>query len=418
MLIYLKPLIVNMAILFSFTFNANLIFPFHSGKRMSVKQQVIFGLISGFGAMLCMLYPIEDLGETFFDFRMIAILIVTLYSGWLAGGIGLLLVCSIRYGFGGEFMQVGLIINTGAYAAGIIFRKIFLKAQVRLAAGAFIVFIYFLLYIWIVSVFITFLPFEFYMIYFLFFFAVTMAMIAIIEALIRINRNLVNMVYLEKLTTIGQMAASIAHEIRNPITAVRGFIQFLQEDTADSKLKEFSPLILGELDRTNKIITDYLKLAQPFEFELERVKIDQLLKDSVELLTPMATYENAEISLEMLPSNDVLGDTEHLKQAIINLLKNSIEALDGSGTIAVSKKPDYFNGKVLITISDNGKGMDEEQLKHIGLPFYTTKTKGTGLGTMITSRLIHDMEGEIAYSSRLGEGTSVTITLKAFNRIG
>ncbi|MGD7009037.1 ATP-binding protein [Metabacillus sp. 84] len=418
MLIYLKPLIVNMAILFSFTFNANLIFPFHSGKRMSVKQQVIFGLISGFGAMLCMLYPIEDLGETFFDFRMIAILIVTLYSGWLAGGIGLLLVCSVRYGFGGEFMQVGLIINTGAYAAGIIFRKIFLKAQVRLAAGAFIVFIYFLLYIWIVSVFITFLPFEFYMIYFLFFFAVTMAMIAIIEALIRINRNLVNMVYLEKLTTIGQMAASIAHEIRNPITAVRGFIQFLQEDTADSKLKEFSPLILGELDRTNKIITDYLKLAQPFEFELERVKIDQLLKDSVELLTPMATYENAEISLEMLPSNDALGDTEHLKQAIINLLKNSIEALDGSGTIAVSKKPDYFNGKVLITISDNGKGMDEEQLKHIGLPFYTTKTKGTGLGTMITSRLIHDMEGEIAYSSRLGEGTSVTITLKAFNRIG
>ncbi|MBS2968637.1 two-component sensor histidine kinase [Metabacillus sp. KIGAM252] len=406
-----------MAILFSFTFNANLMFPFHSRKKIKVKQQVIYGLVSGFGAMLCMLYPIEDLGETFFDFRMIAILIVTLYSGWLAGGIALLFACAVRYGFGGEFVFVGILINAAAYAAGLLFRKIYMKSKVRLLAGAFIIMLYFFFYIWIVSAFITFLRIEFYMIYFLFFFAVTMAMMAIIEALVRINRNLDNMVYLDKLTTIGQMAASIAHEIRNPITAVRGFIQFLQEDTTDQKLKKFSPLILGELDRTNKIITDYLKLAKPFEFELARVNIDELVQDSVELLKPLATYENAEINLEMIPSNDVVGDAEHLKQAIMNVLKNSIESIEGGGQITVTKKPDYFNGKVIVTIADNGKGMTEEQLQNIGLPFYTTKTKGTGLGTMITSRLIHDMDGEIEYASKINEGTLVTINLKAYSNL-
>ncbi|AZB42611.1 two-component sensor histidine kinase [Bacillus sp. FJAT-42376] len=417
MLIYLKPLIVNMAILFSFTFNANLMFPFHSRKTIKVKQQVIYGLVSGFGAMLCMLYPIEDLGETYFDFRMIAILIVTLYSGWLAGGISLLFASVVRYGFGGEYVLIGMLINAAPYFIGLTFRNIYLKSKVRLAAGVFIILIYFFLYIWIVSSFIPFLDLEFYMIYFLFFFGVTMAMMAIIEALVRINRNLDNMVYLDKLTTIGQMAASIAHEIRNPITAVRGFIQFLQEDTSDEKLKEFSPLILGELDRTNKIITDYLKLAKPFEFELTRVKIDDLVKDSVDLLIPMATYENTEIQLELIPSNDVLGDGEHLKQAIMNVLKNSIESIEHGGKIKVVKKPDYFNGRVVLTITDNGKGMTEEQLQHIGLPFYTTKTKGTGIGTMIASRLIHDMDGEIEYSSKPGEGTEVTITLKAFTSL-
>ncbi|WP_338781456.1 ATP-binding protein [Metabacillus sp. FJAT-52054] len=417
MLIYLKPLIVNMAILFSFTFNANLMFPFHSRKKIKVKQQIIYGLISGFGAMLCMLYPIEDLGETFFDFRMIAILIVTLYSGWLAGGIALLFVCAVRYGFGGEFVFVGIFINAAAYAAGLLFRRIFLKSKVRLIAGAFITLLYFFFYIWIVSRFITFLRIDFYMIYFVFFFAVTMAVIAIIEALIRINRNLDNMIYLDKLTTIGQMAASIAHEIRNPITAVRGFIQFLQEDTTDQKLMEFSPLILSELDRTNKIITDYLKLAKPYEFSLARVKIDELMRDSVELLKPLATFENAEIKLELVPSNDVVGDAEHLMQAIMNVLKNSIESIEGGGRITVAKKPDYFNGKVIVTIADTGKGMTEEQLQNIGLPFYTTKTKGTGLGTMITSRLIHDMDGEIEYTSKINEGTVVTITLKAYTSL-
>nr|WP_155111728.1 ATP-binding protein [Metabacillus mangrovi] len=405
-----------MAILFSFTFNANLMFPFHARKKLKVKQQIIYGAVSGFAAMLCMLYPIEDLGETFFDFRMIAILIVTLYSGWLAGGIALFLACAVRYGFGGEYMFVGIAINAAAYFIALLFRKFYIRSKIRMAAGALITIAYFFFYIWIVSRFITFLPFEFYMIYYLFFFSVTMAVLAVIEALIRINRNLDQMVYLDKLTTIGQMAASIAHEIRNPVTAVRGFIQFLQEDTPDPKLKEFSPLILAELDRTNKIITDYLKLAKPLDFELAKVNMDELLADSVELLKPMATYENAEIILNMSPSPNVYGDAEHLKQAVMNVLKNAIESLENGGVVTVSKKPDYYNGKVILTIEDNGKGMTEEQLHNIGLPFYTTKTKGTGLGTMITNRLIHDMDGRIEYSSKLNEGTAVTIVLNAHTK--
>lgn len=411
MLSIIKPLLVNITILFSLTFNANLFFPFNSKQKASVKQRVIYGLISAFGALLCMAYPIETLGETYFDLRMVFVLIVTLYSGWLSGGIVIIVTCLARYLIGGAFFSVGIVITLGAYLIGLLFRRYFIQSEVRYLSGSIVVGAYFLIYILIIYTNINFLEFNFYLVYFLAFYLSYLSMIFIIESLIKTNKQFDEMLYVDKLRTIGQMAASIAHEIRNPITTVRGFIQYIQQDTKDENLKKFAPLILDELDRTNKIITDYLKLNKPYNHELTKIDIDQVLKDSIELLKPLGFYSNVTLLYHSEDKSAVYGDIQLLKQSLMNVIKNGIESMEHGGEIHISKKTNYLNGTVVIEIVDSGKGMTEEELENLGLPFYTTKSKGTGLGSMITNRLIREMDGTVAYKSKIGKGTSVMITL-------
>lgn len=411
MLSIIKPLLVNITILFSLTFNANLFFPFNSKQKASVKQRVIYGLISAFGALLCMAYPIETLGETYFDLRMVFVLIVTLYSGLLSGGIVIIVTCLARYLIGGAFFPVGIVITLGAYLIGLLFRRYFIQSEVRYLSGSIVVGAYFLIYILIIYTNINFLEFNFYLVYFLAFYLSYLSMIFIIESLIKTNKQFDEMLYVDKLRTIGQMAASIAHEIRNPITTVRGFIQYIQQDTKDENLKKFAPLILDELDRTNKIITDYLKLNKPYNHELTKIDIDQVLKDSIELLKPLGFYSNVTLLYHSEDKSAVYGDIQLLKQSLMNVIKNGIESMEHGGEIHISKKTNYLNGTVVIEIVDSGKGMTEEELENLGLPFYTTKSKGTGLGSMITNRLIREMDGTVAYKSKIGKGTSVMITL-------
>lgn len=411
MLSIIKPLLVNITILFSLTFNANLFFPFNTKLKASVKQRVIYGLISAFGALLCMAYPIETLGETYFDLRMVFVLITTLYSGWISGGIVLIVTCLARYLIGGDFYLIGIVVTFTAYLMGLLFRKYFFQSELKYISGTIVVLVYFLFYISIIYTYINFLEFQFYLVYFLAFYLSYLSMIFIIESLIKTNKQFDEMVYVDKLTTIGQMAAAIAHEIRNPITTVRGFIQYIQQDTKDENLKKFSPLILDELDRTNKIITDYLKLAKPHHHELTKIEIDRVLEDIIQLLKPLGSYSNVTLSYQSEEKSSVYGDIALLKQSLMNVIKNGIEAIEDGGEIQITKKTNYMNGTVIIVIKDTGKGMTNEELQHLGLPFYTTKSKGTGLGSMITNRLIREMKGTVEYESEIGKGTTVTISL-------
>ncbi|WP_442598868.1 ATP-binding protein [Neobacillus sp. D3-1R] len=409
MITLIKPLLVNITILFSFTFNANLFFPFQSKIPLTKKQKVIYGLIGAFGALLCMFYPIETLGETFFDLRMIAILIITLYGGWLSGAIVLIVVCIFRYVLGGKFILIGILVSIMAFLVGIVFRKIPKRTLPLFLKGSIIVLSYFVIYITILYFTVQSLALSFYLIYFFAFYLTFMALLFVIDILVRINKQFEEMVYMDKLTTIGQLTASIAHEIRNPISTVRGFIQFLSKDTNDDQFKKFSPLILEELDRTNSIITNYLKVAKPEPFQVVNVRLDEIINDCVQLLRPLASYYNVTIEIEHTAPYYIRGDEQHLKQAFMNVIKNGIESIKGQGTVLISLQADYFKNTVEIKIKDNGKGMTQEQLKHIGLPFYTTKTKGTGLGSMVTNKIIREMNGAIEYDSELDKGTTVTI---------
>ncbi|WP_343031484.1 ATP-binding protein [Metabacillus lacus] len=383
---------------------------------MRIKQKFIYGVIGALAGILCMFYPIETLKDTNFDLRMVAVFVVTLYAGWLPGAVSLLIISAVRFAIGGEFYTIGIIVTCISFLIALLFRRFFLKSKMKLMFGTSIIAIYFIIYIVILYTNLDFLALDFYIVYFLAFYITYLSSILIIENLKKNNQQFAEMVYVDKLSTIGQMAASFAHEIRNPITTVRGFIQFLGKDTKDEKFKEFTPLILEELDRTNKIITSYLTLSKPNEQQLSKISIDKTLMDSIELMKPLGLYSRVELQYEGIDKNDVYGDEQHLKQALMNVIKNAIESIEYEGNVVITKKPDYFNEVVVLTIEDNGKGMTNEQLKNVGLPFYTTKTKGTGLGSMITNRLIREMQGTIQYDSKENRGTVVTITLKLYDK--
>lgn len=410
MITLIKPLLVNITILFSFTFNANLFFPFQSKIPLSFKQKVNYGLLGSLGALFCMFYPIETLGETHFDLRMIAILIITMYGGWFSGLIVLLFSTVFRYFIGGEFLLIGIFVSFAAYVMAIVYRGLFIKSKSRLGLGTLVVLSYFLIYITIILLNVHFLHLCFYLTYFIAFFFTYIALIFVIEKLIKINKQFEEMVYLDKLTMIGQLTASIAHEIRNPLSTVRGFIQFLSKDTKDEELKRFSPLILEELDRTNSIITNYLNVSKPEKYHLSDIPIHEVIHDCVQLMRPFASYSNVTIEFDTVEPKYIRGDDQHLKQAIMNIIKNGIESIDHQGTIKITVDTDTYNNVVEIIIKDNGRGMSPAQLKQIGLPFYTTKSKGTGLGSMVTHKIIHEMNGHIEYDSDITNGTTVKIT--------
>ncbi|WP_421383755.1 ATP-binding protein [Bacillus salacetis] len=412
MIYLIKTLLINITILFSFTFNANIFFPFQPKLQLQLKQKITYGLIGSLGALFCMFYPIETLGETHFDLRMIAILIITIYGGFLSGSIVLLVVCISRYHISGPYVLIGIAVSVLAFVIGLIFRRMLLTTQHKLLVSVFILTIYSALYITIIYFTITMLDLTFYIIYFSAFYLTFIALVLIIERLIKTNKQIEEMVYLDKLNMVGQMAASIAHEIRNPLSTVRGFIQHLSEDTKDEQFKRFSPLILEELDRTNKIITDYLSISKPEKFHLAEINLTKVIQSSVDLLRPYAAYSNTSIFFNMDKEYYIQADEHHLKQAIMNIIKNGIESTeDKRGTVVIELGPGKMANTVEVCILDNGMGMTQEQLRKIGLPFYTTKSKGTGLGSMVTNKIIREMHGKIEYDSQLEKGTTVCIVL-------
>lgn len=418
MIYLIKPLIVNITIIFSLMFNANLFFPFTKRKPLNFKQQTILGLFSAFSAKLCMLYPIETLEDTNFDFRMIPILIVTLYGGWYPGLLCTAIVVMLRYLIGGEYVYIGIAVSILALGIGVLFRSGFLKSANKVLYGVIVISFYYLVYIFILFSTVSFLDIYFYIVYFLAFSLTFTALIYTVEKLIIANQQFDETLYLDKLSTVSQMAAAFAHEIRNPITTVRGFIQFINSDTKDENLKQFAPLILDELDRTNKIITNYLTVARPTNFTLSYIDVNKALQDSVDLLRPFGSYRNVSIDLKLEGEHYIYSDEQHLKQALMNIIKNGIEAAEEEqgGYVKILKKPADEKGQIEITFVDNGIGMSEEQLGKLGLPYYTTKTKGTGLGSMITNRLIHEMKGKIHYESKVHNGTKVTVILPTVSK--
>lgn len=412
---FVEPLFVNIAIIFSFTHLLNMFFPLHPGVIPSLKNQVIFGLISGVGALVCMLFPIETLKDSFFDLRNVPIMIVTLYVGWLPGAICSLFVLMARIGIGGEFAWLGVILTFLAYVVCLIYHGFFDQDKRRWISAIYIALVYTLFYILFIHTYLQFLTLEFYLVYFSSFLIAFFSCIFLIERLVKINMQLKETVYLDKLAVAGQMAAAIAHEVRNPMTTIRGMIQFLGSTTSDPKLKEHSPLLIEELDRTNKIITDYLSMVKPDEPKLERIWLEDVLIDVVSLTAPYGAINNVEVTTSKIGSYQVCIDEQKLKQGLINIIKNGIEAIEENGTIHVYQYK-LTKRNITIAIEDNGKGMTETELEQIGLPFYTTKAKGTGLGMMVTYKLIQDMGGKLRYESELNEGTRVLLTLPLYTK--
>jgi two-component system, sporulation sensor kinase E len=217
----------------------------------------------------------------------------------------------------------------------------------------------------------------------------------------------------EKLNTVGQLAAGVAHEIRNPLTTLRGFLQ-LQQQTNKLNQRHID-IMLSELDRINLIVSEFLILAKPqaTKFRIQDVRF--ILGDVISLLDSQAHLCNIVFttSFDSEPC-EVSCEENHLKQVFINILKNAIEAMPKGGEIEIEarKQSDW----IVTTIRDHGVGISEEMIPKLGDPFVTSKESGTGLGIMISQRIIQSHQGTMEIRSTVGKGTTVTISLPAARR--
>ncbi|WP_409299955.1 PAS domain S-box protein [Peribacillus sp. SCS-155] len=216
----------------------------------------------------------------------------------------------------------------------------------------------------------------------------------------------------EKLSVVGELAASVAHEIRNPLTALKGFVQLLQGQ--DTRNGQYFNIMLDELDRINHIVGELLVLAKPQQVKFREFDILHLVTDVKTLLESQANLFGSEISIDSPPPMPaILCEPNQLKQVFINIIKNSIEA--EANLINISFE--FQDSSILIKICDNGIGIETERMKHLGEPFYSSKEKGTGLGLTVTTKIVESHNGKISFESEINKGTEVTIELPVAVRV-
>ncbi|HWQ89905.1 MAG TPA: ATP-binding protein, partial [Desulfitobacteriaceae bacterium] len=183
---------------------------------------------------------------------------------------------------------------------------------------------------------------------------------------------------LDRLNLIGEMAAGIAHEVRNPMTTVRGFLQIQENKKEYAQDREQYDLMIRELDRANSIITEYLSLARNKAIDLKAQNLNVIIDSLFPLIQAVAMYSDKHIQVKLAEIPNLLLDKKEIRQLIINLVNNGLEAMYSGGKLTISTFTD-ING-VVLTVQDHGCGISDEILEKIGTPFFTTKDKSTGLG--------------------------------------
>ncbi|MCR2808042.1 ATP-binding protein [Paenibacillus soyae] len=210
----------------------------------------------------------------------------------------------------------------------------------------------------------------------------------------------------EKLSVVGELAAGIAHEIRNPLTSLKGFMQLLKTRNTD-----YVDIMLAEIERINRIVDEFMSLAKPHSIHFVSVNLNKLIEDVVSFMQPQAHLHGVDMLVESsVDMSAFTCEPNQMKQLFINLIKNAIEAMPNGGIVSIAL---YRNDEdsVGIKIADQGEGITEDGLVRLGEPFYSAKENGTGLGLVICHRIVEAHQGTLSFESKLKEGTTVEIVL-------
>lgn len=371
-------------------------------------------LLQGAAVVLCMSFPMTANGFNW-DLRYVSLLLSILYGGPVTGGIVLAVILVYRFLLSGDATMYGL---TGAVlTAGFIwlcaakFWTLRPKERIAAAMGISLVSCMF--------------PFGMFFLYHawrdipaqgssgLALFALLQVIgtglaVSLAERTRELNLMRREIQRAEKLNILGELAASVAHEVRNPLTVVKGFLQVMNEEQ-NERHRGYTQLILSELGRAESIINDYLNFAKPQMQKIEVLHVSDTVNEVVTLLNSYGIKHGVEVECRLLEGLHIRTDKDQLKQALINLVKNAIEATPIGGLVLIGLAED--KGSAVITVRDTGKGMSKDQLARLGSLFYTTKDKGTGLGTMVSLRIIESMNGKVQFHSTLGIGTEVIVSV-------
>ncbi|MBK3493809.1 GHKL domain-containing protein [Viridibacillus sp. YIM B01967] len=393
-------------------FLAYLIF-FENGNLYKIKS--ILNITVAITMVLCMTLPFHLDSGFIFDLRYIPCIIVSLYWGYKNTILLYIVLNTYRFIIGGDGVIQSLLFSTIVLVAVSMCSNKFksLDSQYRISFATMISFFTMFFYLatlsfqmpinrefWILSI-----------------NAITTHVVLMIILLILIERIISNMkareviIQSDRLQVISELSASVAHEIRNPLTITSGFLQLLSHSESISlKDKDYVEYSLQELKRAEKIVGDFLTFSKP----LSENMVDSNLKEETEyaknILIPYANMYNVNLHVSFHNSLHKAFDKNQMHQCFINLYKNGIEAMkDTGGTLMIDISEQKKN--IIIKIKDQGIGMTDEEISFLGKPYYSTKKEGTGLGMLMVYSTIHKVKGLIKVESEKGKGTVFTIMI-------
>jgi signal transduction histidine kinase len=213
---------------------------------------------------------------------------------------------------------------------------------------------------------------------------------------------------LRRLQSVG---AKVAHELKNPLASIKGLCQLVSRTPDSERTQERLAVVASEIARMEAILGEYLSFSRPLEdIEPQSIELQTLARDVLDVLDGRAINGGVKLSLEGSAPN-VHGDPRRLKEALINIVSNAIEATPQGGTVALRIRNGA--GQVVLEVKDSGRGIAPENLERLGRSFFTTREEGTGLGVVLAQGVINQHGGTLAYTSAVGKGTTATITLPA-----
>ncbi|MGE6629883.1 ATP-binding protein [Bacillus sp. NPDC077027] len=385
-------------------------------------NKLLITIFASISSALCIIYPVGSILDLQTGLQSVPLVLAILYGGYTVGGIAILVSSTVKIVMYDSFLWVGLIVVPLYFLIPCLFyqkwkqfsktKKLMCGAVIGLAKSGFI-----FIGLFVVSL-MEYSP-AFIMqqkVHELFFSTLYYVLVLVISIyaieFIKENAQMkTQLVHSEKLTIVSELAASVAHEVRNPLTVVRGFIQLLFSNDSTKEQhpsKDYKNLVLSELDRAQEIITSYLDIAKQNYYQIESLNLSVLLEECASLMTSYANFKSVTIHKSIETDLYIQGDETKIKQVMINLIKNGIEAApehEGKIELLATKE----NHKICLYFSDNGVGMTESQMKKLGEPYYTLKNKGTGLGLTVTFSIIENHHGTIRFKSSLQSGTTVTV---------
>ncbi|PZE22037.1 sensor histidine kinase [Paenibacillus xerothermodurans] len=371
--------------------------------------------------LLCMSFPYISSQGYFFDLRHVPFIIGMLYGGLRVGLVLLVTLLGYRALIGGDGLLLSIMMGLMSYVSIMMLRARYRtwNAKQRVSYGTLLAIMYSILVLGSLTVTNSSVSADLsvFALQYISIHAVSVWLtIYFVEMMRRNFKMREQIVQSEKLKVISELAASVSHEVRNPLTVTKGFIQLLRGiDLTEEKKTQFIELSLAELERAQKIITDYLSLAKDHEGEIEKLNIADELNYIVSVMAPYALFQQVEMQVHIQEPHFVNADRQRLRQCFINLSKNCIEAMPAGGLLTIHSQRQ--GDQLVICMKDTGIGMTQAEISQLGTPFFTTKReKGTGLGMMLIFNVIKELRGQVRVDSEKHRGTTFTITIPGIER--
>ncbi|HZG74021.1 MAG TPA: ATP-binding protein [Chondromyces sp.] len=411
-----RDLLANFLLTLLPMFLIQMLYLFKYTYRIEKSKKWFVAMFPFLSILLCMLYPFA-LGIGFiWDLRAIPLIVGTLYGGYRLGFLLLLEILVLRFLMGGDgffvtlyaypIMTVLASIVSKRYLNGTIKSKVIIGVSLSFTSSILV--LSFSEQIYEVS-----MTESTWIQYFIIVNLGMLVTLLLLEVILTNSNILQKLIKAEKLEVVSHLAASISHEVRNPLTVSRGFMQMLKDDVSADTKKEYVSIAIQELDRASEIINDYLTFAKAVPDKEEEIDVVKLIHHASNVITPLANMNGVEIDVSGTDDTRciVLGEVKKFEQCMINILKNGIESMKTGGKLQIFIE--HRHPYIQIIIQDEGMGMTPEQLSRLGEPYFTTKDKGTGLGMMVSFSIINGMGGKVNVESEYGKGTCFTILLPA-----